>query len=77
MWLIILGIIIFVVLIRKTSSAPKPESESELLQQGYNKKDAKREARAQRQEQRAQVRTIKDAASTAKSTAKTIKKLLK
>lgn len=77
MLFIIIGLIIFFILIRNTTNAPKPESENELKKQGFNSKEAKREARAQRQEQRSQVRTIKDAASTAKSTTKTLKKLLK
>lgn len=77
MLFILIAGLIFFLLIRNVLSTPKPESEQDLLSQGYNKKDAKREARAQRQEQRSQVRAIKDAASTAKSTAKFLKKNLK
>ena len=73
--LIALGIFFF--LIRNTTSAPNPETEDSLLQQGLSKKEAKKEARAQRQEQRAQLRATHDAARTARTTAKFIGKLLK
>lgn len=77
MLFILIAGLIFFLLIRNVLVAPKPESEQDLMAQGFSKKDAKREARAQRQEQRSQIRAIKDAASTAKSTAKFLNKNLK
>ena len=62
--LLVFGAVIFAML-HGSPKAPPPETERELVQQGFSSKEAKREARAQRNEVRSEKRLVGNALRTA------------
>lgn len=74
--IIVFAVVLFF-LLRGLSSAPPVETEQDLMNQGYTRKEAKREARAQRNEHRSQRRLTSGSIRTATKVATLAKRLAK
>lgn len=83
---VIVGLLVFVVVFLivfrflggdKLPTIPEPESEVDLIQQGYTHKEAKKEARAQRNEYKYACRAKADAVRAAAGVARTVSRKIK